>query len=432
VRQQQTPPHVKALDCPNCGGTVQLRGMAHTLTVVCIQCLSVLDAKDPGLRVLQKFQARERIRPLIPLGTRGKLHGTAYEVIGFQAREIEVDGVAYQWREYLLFNPYKGFRYLSEYNGHWNDIVTLKGLPQRTKVRGRPAAKWLDRTFRHFQTATARTVYVMGEFPWRVQVGETVRVSDYVAPPFLLSSEEYPGEITWSEGEYRTGKFVWEHFNLPGSPPVAYGVFANQPSPHDGRVASVWKFWLAMMGLLFLVLCLTMLLMQNKVVFERTYSFSSAVGGEQSFVTPVFEIEGRDSNVEVETRTNLDNQWMYVGFALINDETGEAWDFGREISYYHGRDSDGSWSEGSRTDAATLSPIPAGRYYLRVEPESDPAQRWSIQYQIIVRRDVPGYWMFGLGIFLLLIPPVVVTIRRHKFESARWAESDYAPSGDDD
>ncbi len=26
----------------------------------------------------------------------------------------------FQWREYLLFNPYKGYAFLSEYNGHWN------------------------------------------------------------------------------------------------------------------------------------------------------------------------------------------------------------------------------------------------------------------------------------------------------------------------
>lgn len=429
------PPHVKALDCPNCGGTVQLRGMAHTLTVVCIQCLSILDAKDPRLRVLQQFQARERIRPLIPLGTRGKLHGTQYEVIGFQVREILVDGIPYQWREYLLFNPYKGFRYLSEYNGHWNDIVPIKGVPKPTTSRGRPAVQWLDRTFRHFQTAQATTVYVMGEFPWRVKVGERATVADYVAPPYMLSSEEYPGEITWSEGEYRTGKFIWEHFQLPGSPPVALGVFANQPSPHERRLRSTWRFASVSIGALFVLMLLCLLFMQNRVVFDQEYVYVAGRPGEASFVTPTFELGGRRTNVEVETRTSLDNQWIYISYALINDETGEAWDFGREISYYHGQDSDGSWSEGSRNDSATLSSIPSGRYYLRIEPESAPEsgpRPSPIRYRVIVRRDVTGYWMFIVGFVLLLIPPVLVTIRRFKFEAARWAESDYPPGGDDD
>jgi hypothetical protein len=408
--------------------------MAHTLTVVCIQCLSILDAKHPGLRVLQTFQARERIRPLIPLGARGNLHGAQYEVIGFQVREILVDGVPYQWREYLLFNPYKGFRYLSEYNGHWNDIVPLKGVPSRTTARGRPAVRWLDRTFRHFQTAQATTVYVMGEFPWRVKVGERATVADYVAPPYMLSSEEYTGEITWSEGEYRTGRFIWERFQLPGSPPVALGVFANQPSPHQHRLLSTWKFAGISLGALFVLLIFCLLFMQNRVVFDREYTYLAARPGDSSFVTPTFEIGGRRSNVEIETRTSLDNQWIFINYALINDETGQAWDFGREISYYYGRDSDGPWTEGSRNDSATLSSIPSGRYYLRVEPESSPdagPQPSPIRYRIIVRRDVTSYWMFTVGLVLLLIPPVLVTIRHFKFESARWAESGYAPSDDD-
>ena len=58
---------IKGLNCPNCGGALQIRGFEHTLTVVCPQCLSVLDAKDPNLQVLQKFEAKARIIPLIPL-----------------------------------------------------------------------------------------------------------------------------------------------------------------------------------------------------------------------------------------------------------------------------------------------------------------------------------------------------------------------------
>ena len=44
-----------------------------SLSAVCIQCLSIVDTQS--LQVLQQFQAKERVAPLIPLGTRGKLHG---------------------------------------------------------------------------------------------------------------------------------------------------------------------------------------------------------------------------------------------------------------------------------------------------------------------------------------------------------------------
>ena len=78
---------VRTLECPNCGGTVELK-YERTLNAVCIQCLSILDARLPSLQILQKFSGRQRFQPKIPLGTRGKLPSGEYEAIGFQMRSI--------------------------------------------------------------------------------------------------------------------------------------------------------------------------------------------------------------------------------------------------------------------------------------------------------------------------------------------------------
>src|ERR1700731_3738771 len=142
-------PQAKALNCPQCGAAITLRALGHAETVVCESCHSILDAKDPNLQILQKFEAVTGVdRPLIPLGTRGKLRGTDYEVIGFQRRSIKVEGVTYCWHEYVLFNPYKGIRYLSEYNGHWNDISICKTLP----IVDGGGANYLGETYKHFQS----------------------------------------------------------------------------------------------------------------------------------------------------------------------------------------------------------------------------------------------------------------------------------------
>jgi hypothetical protein len=45
-----------------------------------------------------------------------------------------------------------------------------------------------------------------------------------------------------------------------------------------------------------------------------------------------------------------------------------------------------------------------------------------------VTRDVTTYGFFFIGCLLLLIPPVVTTIRSAAFETKRWSESDYAGS----
>ena len=113
-----------------------------------------------------------------------------------------MEGDAYGWNEYVLFDPYQGFRYLSEYQGHWSDIRSIHALPAVSSQRARPTASYDDRTFRHFQSATARTEFVLGEFPWRVEVEDRVDVADFVAPPFMLSREGTTSEATWSLGEY--------------------------------------------------------------------------------------------------------------------------------------------------------------------------------------------------------------------------------------
>jgi hypothetical protein len=446
----------KAMYCPNCGGPVEFRGFGHALTVVCPQCLTVLDASTPLLTIVQEAQdAESRRTPLIPLGQRGKWAGTTWEVIGFQTRAVEEDGVTYEWEEYLLFNPYKGFRYLTNYQGHWNYVTPVESLPERRVLGSRPAIFFEGNLYKHFSGAQATTSFVLGEFPWRVKVGEEVLADDFVYPPFVLSSETTSDEVTWSKGEYTQGADLWKAFTLPGSAPRPIGVYLNQPSPHQGKTGGTWGiFALMLMALLFVAIMFGVLSSGDKV-FDEHYHYTTADRGEPSFVTKTFEIQGRTANVELTIHTNLINDWAYFNLALINETTGDAFDFGREVSYYAGSDSDGAWSEGGQSSTATIPHVPAGRYYLRVEPEMEgsetppekpaPATAATTQrprfiakpshgvyYEIVLKHDVPGYGWFWLTALLLLIPPIWVTIRAAAFETRRWATSDYPPTSGGD
>ena len=417
-------PQAKALNCPQCGAAITLRALGHAETVVCESCHSILDAKDPNLQILQKFQViTGEVPPLIPLGSRGKLRGTDYEVIGFQRRSITVEGIRYDWHEYVLFNPYKATHYLTEYNGHWNDISVCKELP----VVNFSSVNYLGEVYRHFQTSDANTNYVLGEFPWQVRVGEHATVTDYVKPPRVLSSEKSANEVTWSLGEYMYGADIWKSFNLPGQPPEAIGVYENQPSPISENVKGIWSAFLAF-ALLLLFLMAGFDFASNKTtVFDSSYRLNAGEPkGEASFVTDVFELGGRTSNVQITTSASVDNSWIYLNYALINQDSGQAWDFGREVSYYHGYDSDGSWTEGSRRDTVVIPSIPAGHYYLRIEPEVD-ARHPPISYSVQVKRDVPVLGFFGIALLALLLPAIAITWRSMNFERMRWAESDHPP-----
>ncbi|MGC1413672.1 MAG: DUF4178 domain-containing protein, partial [Candidatus Acidiferrum sp.] len=363
------------------------------------------------------------VPPLIPLGTRGKIRGTDYEVIGFQRRSITVEGVRYDWHEYVLFNPYKPTRYLTEYQGHWNDISVCKELP----IVQFASVNYLGEIYKHFQTAEANTNYVLGEFPWQVRVGEHATVTDYVKPPRVLSSEKMANEVTWSIGEYMYGADIWKAFNLPGQAPEAVGVYENQPSPVSENVKGIWSAFLAFAILLLVLLAGFDLASKKTTIFDSSYTLNAGEPkGEASFVTDVFNLDGRTSNVEVTTSANVDNSWIYLNYALISEESGRAWDFGREVSYYHGYDSDGSWTEGSQKDSVVIPSVPSGHYYLRIEPEVDPRHP-PLVYTVQVRRDVTVPGLFGVAFLALLIPAIAITWRSMSFERARWAESDHPP-----
>jgi Domain of unknown function (DUF4178) len=435
-------PQVKGLNCPKCGAAIVLRSFGQAQTVVCASCHCILDAKDPNLAILQQFEAiTHDVKPLIPLGTRGKLRGTDYEVVGFQRRHSKIEGITYYWHEYILFNPYKGIRYLSEYNGHWNDISVCKQLPVfKGGLLGvdRSSSNYLGEEYKHFQTADAETDFVLGEFPWQVRVGEHAAIIDYVHPPRVLSREKADNEVTWSIGEYMYGREIWECFKLPGTPPEPMGVFANQPSPVTTNVTGIWVTFAAFAVLLLLLIAAFDMRAKKEPVLLQTYQFNRVdPKSEPSFVSDEFTLGGGVSTVQVKTYAPIDNHWIYLNYALINLDTGQAWDFGREVSYYHGYDSDGSWSEGSRTDSVVIPRVPPGHYYLRIEPEVDPSLP-RIGYNVSVIRDVPVFGIYGIAFVALLLPALVISWRAYTFERSRWSESDHPPvqlsssSGDDE
>jgi len=426
-------PAVASLSCPQCGAAIELRTLDQAQSVVCSSCGSILDARDPNLALIQGFQAKQKFEPQIPLGTRGTLKGEKWEIVGYQVRSITVDDTAYYWDEYLLFNPYKGFRYLTQYDGHWNDVQIVKAAPTETMSGGRPVVALYGETFKHFQTATATTEFVLGEFPWQVRVGDRVETRDFVAPPRMLSEERTAEETTWSLGTYMTGAQVWAAFALPGKAPHARGVFANQPDEFMPRAGSLAKYWLRFVAVLVVLGLLRLVTASRETVFATNSSFfrPGALADSLAFVTPTFQVKGRTANLEVTTEAQVDNGWAYFDYALVNETTGQTYEFGREVSYYHGRDSDGNWSEGSRRDRAVLPSVPSGPYFLRVQPEAQVPTDF-LEYRIVVRRDVPILFPYLAGLILLAVPPLLVGLRAWGMERARWEESDYAPSDDDD
>ena len=420
------PVSVRSVNCPNCGAATAVRTFGHAVNVVCQNCRSILDAANPGVTILQQFTDAVREEPLIPLGTRGKLLDIECEVVGFQVRQIVVDDVAYRWREYLLFNPYREFRYLTEYAGHWNVVSTINALLAGGPAPDTSARSYRGQRYRHFQTADATTTFVLGEFPWQIRVGDTTTGSDYVAPPFMLSAEvDAEKEVTWSLGRYVGGDEIWRSLSLPGKPPRPVGVFANQPSPFQGATLAMWRNAMRLVALAIVLWLVHLASARDKQALMQNYVFDPRTAPDASLVTPVFELDGHPAAVEIETATNLDNQWMFVGYALVNDETGQAFEVARDVSYYHGVEDGESWTEGSPTDRVELPSVPPGRYFLRIETEGDRTASSPVGYRVRVVRDVSTSLWFVIALVLIVVPPILSSWRALKFEGRRWQESDH-------
>jgi hypothetical protein len=413
-------PKVKSFQCVQCGSPIPQRAFPQTLSVICPSCGCVIDVSNENLKAISTFVSKVKVTPLIPLGTRGMFKDGEFEVIGFLRRFITVEGVDYWWHEYLLFNPYKGFRWLSEYNGHWSYI---RSTLRRPKIIGNNDVHFDGEVFEHFQSATAKVDYVIGEFYWRVQYGESCIISDFIAPPRMLSVERTDNEMSYSLGEYMTPAQLVQAFDLKSSLPPQIGVGAIQPSPYKELTEKVGMLTLLFLTIAVAIQIVTLALAQDKLVYQTNLAYKAGES-ENSRVSEIFELKGRPSNVMVRTNANVNNSWIYVSMALINDDTGTAYDFGREIGYYSGSDSDGSWTEGSRSDDVFLPSIPAGHYYLRVEPEGAASTSYSIE----IYRDVPRWWLFLATVAVLLLIPMAAVWKKRNFEFQRWSESDHPKS----
>ena len=425
-------PKAAGLNCPSCGASIALQAQGWAVSVVCGACGAQLDATDENLRVLQ-FGERVTATPRIPLGTRGTWKGAPWDVIGFQVVTITVEGTDYSWTEYVCFNPYRGFLYLSEYQGHWNVIEKLRRRPEREQGGARPTVELNGTTYKHFQTATAVTTAALGEFPWELRVGDRVVSRDFVAPPYLLSAEASGSEVTWSLGSYTPPEVIQKAFGLTTPLRRPIGVFANQPNPHAGTPQRMFgRFAIALLALV-LMLVLNITTASNRTVFERAFSFTRAEDA-QATVTEPFELDGRTSSVAIDLESDLDNDWIFFVLSLINETTGETREITRQLSYFHGVDSDGSWTEGAKRESMRIASVPPGRYFLRVQTEGGEPGRASASYTVRVRRDAPHYGFYGIAVLALLLPAVLSVLPSASFEGQRWAESDHAPtsSGDSD
>ena len=412
-----------AFKCPSCGGPFSLLTPGLTALVACRYCGSTIDTTNQTLALLSKAEKQIKIKPLITIGQRGKLFGAEWEVTGFMCRS-DASGV-YTWDEYLLFNPYQGFRWLTTYNGHWNFVELMRISPVR-EIPGMGTVKFKDKTFKKFLIGKGKVVYVLGEFYWRVKIGETVDVADFICPPEILSCESDKSEVNWSVGKYIEPGEVAQAFGVQSDMPRKEGVAPNQFNPYGSMAQAVTMAFMVFVAVLTVLQFYFILAAPGKEVYRGNFSFDDRKRA-QPFVTPAFDIPGAADNLAVKMESPLMNDWMEASVDLVDENSGRHYEFEQGVEYYAGTDSDGSWTEGNRQAGLVLSSVPGGRYHLVIQPSGSGVAAQK-DFTISLRRGVAIWSNFFIAFLLLAIYPVCVCMKSRGFEARRWAESDTSPA----
>lgn len=418
IKGTKVKPVVKSFNCLSCGSPVKIHVVGHTLNVVCPSCKAIIDAKDPNFRIIQKLTNQKKYTPYIPLNNKGKLKGKLWECTGFVVKSDS----GYYWQEYLLYNPYEGYRWLVEVNGHWVLYKKIYRAVEDASSVISQRVRYKQKKFRLFNDGTARVTYVEGEFYWRIKAGNASLARDYIAPPESLSVEISKNEENWSLGIHIDAETIQKAFQVGNPPPYSMGVGMAQPSPIKEKLQKCIKPMLTSLVVLFGLWVIRGITASNKLVHQSYHSVSSEEDFKKTIKTEEFEISGRTSNIRIHGTAPILNSWLYADAILINVDSQKGIPIPLEISYYRG----GDWSEGSRSSSRIINNVPPGRYYLNLKLQKGPTFLRG-NFYLEIRRDVTFNSNMFMAVILILLGPLFTFFRSRSFEVSRWSNSDYSP-----
>lgn len=412
--REQAPVQAKGFKCPNCGGPVNLELPGKSQTIRCPYCSSILEPEHDVLVLREKYDEKLKYRMWVPLGAMGTLEGVQFKCVGMVVRGDDDGG---EWSEYLLFNPYHGFRYLVESSGHWTLVRSEPGLgfdkSGRPGMMGPTGTVLLaGKKLKYFTHYDATVKSIVGEFPWQASIGEENEVTEYINPPFQASCEvvyayvdadgkQYSKkeledishsnaterealrdikktrrlvESNWSIGEYKYPEEIQAAFNLNEMPTkVGFGMCEPNPAKRRYLFSLVWS------TLLFLATSVTCSVVsgraEEKNILSRTLTLNTAdFEFKTEAATDYLEFNFEPGNIELTKETNvafwfssaLSQEWISFNVFMINEATGAGYIYDGELSRYYGGSGEDAWSEGSNETDFTTEKMPPGNYYLFV------------------------------------------------------------------
>lgn len=424
-------PRPKEVDCPQCGSSIRLYISKDSEFCVCDFCHSFLQF---GLGQAKKIRniSPNQFKRAIPLGAEGILMDIPFKVVGYMERK-EKDS-DYSWVEYVLYNDAKGYAMLSECQGHWNFILGKNFIPELEKSKDYSnSVRSMGGNYRLYHKYFPVTTAASGEFDWNI-LAENINTYEFISPPYILIKESKIGakkkDREYYKGQYMEPEVIAKAFSadLNGFLPKS-GIISNQPSAAFNDLMWSFRFTLAMTLALLFIALLTNQIKPVQTLYEDTFGLTyEPTKGPFEFkpiMTSSFELKNVSAFLEVNIRSEVQNNWLETTIVLVNDATNQTWEVTKGVERYSGVEDGESWEEGNPEAEVLLSEIPKGKYHFNLYPASGDPLRDILSIRVsangILWRNV------GVCVAILFLIPLINYFRMIIFEKKRWSLSDYSP-----
>ncbi len=431
-------PDLRNMECPSCGGAIALHAAGYSTLYACQYCGSEIDLTGDTVRLIAEHV--EAARALnIPLGTKGIINGIDWVAVGHMEMNDGWEG----WEEFLLFNPYHGYRWL---------VFTSSGWSLGTAILSQPASPSQE-TFR-FEGASMRRIYeattstvqrAIGEFYWQVRRGDEVRSTSYVGGGKVLSCELTGDEYNWTLEEFISSAGIAAAFGVEDT--GQYPEIGDIPSPHQPNPYSERAVNFGLIAGVAFLLAMVFAFVMSFPGEQRSQSFTADPASTNRTVSlGTFTVIDRARPFTIKARGEPgDNNWMSVEYTLTNVETDEEIIASQPLEYYYGND----WKEDDRSGTIKISSVPPGTYELIANvalPEDEARANaagaastgtWTSGTQprpVVIEAVSNGMFYSNLFLlFLALFAPVAwLGFNALSFEGARARGYDGHDDDDDD
>jgi len=415
------------VDCEACGTRFGIYGAKFMSQAQCPKCFQGIHIEIHGtgsdLSVFTKSadaspkQAALHQKGIKPfhLGQQCEFNGKTFVLTGHLRNEVVEDGESYYSDSFHLLAEDGEVKWLDSEENHYVLSERIGPLPERL-LNLVPKTKTIynGREYQAFDSGDSKICFVQGQFSYAARVDDKVSYYDFISPPYRLSAELSDQELEGFAGRYLPITDVARAFNVSVKQfREPENVAPSQPyieSELGSLVRTKLPFYI-----LFFLLFMVLSLGAGNPATNGEFEYQQGAVAQETH-SEVFEIEDVPTTLSLSLDTNVDNSWVYVDVALIDDADTIVHAAASTISYYHGYEGGESWSEGSSDHSFYFRILTPGSYRFHVQIEGN--RNATIRYNS--RADV---WLTRFPLIGLVITALwwlMNLLKRVQFQNNRW------------